>query len=127
MIVFDDLRADAGAVYREALAFLGVPDDGRSEFPRVNENKVHQSAALARLTQRPPTTLVAVARGVKRVTGLERLGLLERVRRRNRQVIRREEISPAFARELRAYFRDDVEELGELIGRDLSAWTTDPA
>lgn len=126
VIVFDDLRADAGAVYREALAFLGVPDDGRSEFPRVNENKVHQSAALARLTQRPPSTLVAVARGVKRVAGVERLGVLERVRRRNRQVTRREEISPAFARELRAHFRDDVEELGELIGRDLSAWTAGP-
>ena len=126
VIVFDDLRADTGAVYRDTLAFLGVPDDGRSEFPRVNENKVHQSAAVARLTQRPPSALVAVARGVKRATGVERLGVLDRVRRRNRQVTRREDISPAFARELRAHFRDDVEELGELIGRDLSSWTAEP-
>jgi hypothetical protein len=123
VLVFDDLRADTGAVYREALAFLGVPDDGRSEFPRVNENKVHQRAAVARLTQRPPAALVAVARGVKRVGRIERLGVLERVRRTNRQVTRREEISPAFAQELREHFRDDVAELGELIGRDLSAWT----
>ena len=54
VLVFDDLRADTGAVYRETLAFLGVPDDGRTEFPRVNENKVHQRAAVARFTQRPP-------------------------------------------------------------------------
>lgn len=123
VIVFDDLRRDAGAVYREALAFLGVPDDGRAEFPRVNENKVHGNAALARLTQRPPGPLVAVARGVKRVARVERLGVLDRVRRRNRLVTRREEISPAFAQELREFFRQDVAELGELIGRDLSAWT----
>jgi hypothetical protein len=123
VLVFDDLRADAGAVYRDALDFLGVPDDGRSEFPRVNENKVHQRAAVARLTQRPPAALVAVARGVKRVGGIERLGVLDRVRRTNRQVARREDISPAFAQELREYFREDVAELGELIGRDLSAWT----
>ncbi|WP_217913674.1 sulfotransferase [Miltoncostaea marina] len=123
VIVFDDLRRDAGAVYRETLAFLGVPDDGRDEFPRVNENKVHGNAALARLTQRPPGPLVAVARGVKRVAGVQRLGVLDRVRRRNRLVTRREEISPAFAQELREHFRQDVAELGELIGRDLSAWT----
>jgi len=123
VLVFDDLRADTGAVYRDTLEFLGVPDDGRSEFPRVNENKVHRTAAVARFTQRPPTALVAVARGVKRVTGVERLGVLDRVRRRNREVTRREEISPEFAQVLRDHFRDDVGELGELIGRDLGAWT----
>lgn len=123
VLVFDDLRADAGAVYRETLAFLGVPDDGRAEFPRVNENKVHRAAAVARFTQRPPSGLVALARGVKRVAGVERLGVLDRVRRRNRQVTRREEITPEFAQVLRDHFRDDVGELGELIGRDLSAWT----
>ncbi len=123
VLVFDDLRADTGAVYREALEFLGVPDDGRTEFPRVNENKVHQRAAVARFTQRPPSALVAVAKGVKRVARVERLGVLDRVRRSNRQVARRAEISPAFAEELKDHFRDDVRDLGELIGRDLSAWT----
>ena len=126
VLVFDDLRDDAGAVYRETLAFLGVPDDGRDEFPRVNENKVHQSGALARFTQRPPAPLVAMARGVKRVTGRERLGVLDRVRRTNRQVARRTDIPPALAQELRDRFRDDVRELGDLIGRDLSAWTDRP-
>ena len=123
VLVFDDLRADTGAVYRDTLAFLGVPDDGRTEFPRVNENKVHQSAAVARFTQRPPSALVSVARGVKRVTGVRRLGVLDRLRRGNRQVTRREEVSPEFAQVLRDHFRDDVAELGDLVGRDLSAWT----
>ena len=123
ILVFDDLRADTGAVYRDALSFLGVPDDGRTEFPRVNENKVHRAAAVARFTQRPPSALVTVARGVKRIAGVERLGVLDRVRRRNREVTRREEISPEFRQTLRDHFRDDVAELGELIGRDLSAWT----
>jgi hypothetical protein len=123
VIVFDDLRADTGAVYRETLEFLGVPDDGRTEFPRVNENKVHRAGAVARFTQRPPAALVTVSRGVKRVAGVERLGVLDRVRRRNREVTRRREVDPGFAQELREHFRDDVAELGALIGRDLSAWT----
>ena len=123
VLVFDDLRADTGAVYRDTLAFLEVPDDGRSEFPRVNENKVHRTGAVARFTQRPPSALVGVARGFKRVAGIERLGVLDRVRRRNREVTRRGEISPEFAHTLRDHFRDDVAELGELIGRDLGHWT----
>ena len=52
-IVFDDLRDDTGAVYRRTLEFLGLPDDGRADFPRVNENKVHRAEAVARFTQRP--------------------------------------------------------------------------
>ena len=121
-LVFDDLRADTGAVYRRTLEFLGLPDDGRAEFPRVNENKVHRAGAVARLTQRPPAALVGVARGVKRVTGVERLGVLDRVRRGNRQVTGRRELDPGLAEELRAYFADDVGELSELIGRDLDGW-----
>ncbi|MGD9695979.1 MAG: sulfotransferase domain-containing protein [Thermoleophilia bacterium] len=123
VIVFDDLRADTGGVYRQTLAFLGVPDDGRTDFPRVNENKVHQSGAVARFTQRPPGVLVAAARGVKRATGIRRLGVMTRLRRRNRQVVQRDGLSPELRRALADHFRDDVAELGELIGRDLSAWT----
>ena len=121
VVALDDLRADAGAVYRDVLAFLGVPDDGRAHFPRINENKVHRAGALARLTQRPPRVLVGAAGVVKRAARVERLGVLERVRRRNRDVRRREAIDPAFERELREHFRADVEELGALIGRDLAA------
>ena len=121
-LVFDDLREDTGAVYRRTLEFLGLPDDGRADFPRVNENKVHRAGAVARLTQRPPAALVGVARSVKRVAGVERLGVLERVRRGNRQVTRRRQIDPELAAELRDHFRDDVGELGELVGRDLSGW-----
>jgi Sulfotransferase family len=124
-LVFDDLREDAGAVYRRTLGFLGLPDDGRAHFPRVNENKVHRTGAVARLTQRPPAALVELAQGVKRVAGVERLGVLDRVRRSNRQVARRREIDPDLAAELRDHFRDDVGELGELIGRDLDGWVTE--
>jgi hypothetical protein len=123
VIVFDDLREDTAAVYRETLAFLGVPDDGRTSFPRINENKVHRDERLARLTQRPPRPLVAAAQGVKRIAGIERLGLLDRVRRRNREVTSRGDLSPAFVQELKDAFHDDVALLSELTGRDLLHWT----
>ncbi|MGI9538515.1 MAG: sulfotransferase [Miltoncostaeaceae bacterium] len=123
IIVFDDLRRDAGAVYADTLDFLGVPDDGRREFAPVNQNKTHRARWVAAITQRPPRPLVAAASGVKKGLRLERLGVLDRVRDRNRVVARRPAISQEFRNELAAHFRQDVEELSELLGRDLGAWT----
>lgn len=123
VIVFDDFRADPGAVYRETLAFLGVPDDGRTEFPRVNPNTVHRAPAVARLTQRPPRAAVAAARAFKRVTGVRKLGVMQRIRSRNRVEAERPPLPPAFTAELADFFRPDVARLSELIGRDLTHWT----
>ena len=122
VIVFDDLRSDARGVYTRALEFLGVEDDGRDSFPRVNANKAHRGGALARITQRPPASLVAAARGVKRVTGVERLGVLSRLRSSNRVEGERAAIDAELADELARAFADDIGLLGELIGRDLSHW-----
>lgn len=122
VIVFDDFRADAGAVYRETLDFLDVPDDGRQDFPRINENKMHRAETLARITQRPPRPLVHAATAVKRTLRVRKLGVLQRLRERNRVTAQRERISPGLERELKEYFRDDVARLGALLGRDLGHW-----
>jgi len=127
VVVFDDLRADPRRVYADALAFLGVPDDGRTEFPRVNANKAHRGGRVARLTQRPPRPLVKAVAGVKRAAGVERIGVLSRIRQGNRQAVDRPALRPEFAEELAGYFAEDVAMLAELIGRDLSAWGRSPA
>lgn len=123
VIVFDDFRADPGAVYRDTLEFLDVPDDGRSEFPRVNPNTVHRAPAVAKLTQRPPRAALTAARAVKRVTGIKQLGIMRRVRSRNRVEAEREPLPGWFLDELAVHFADDVAALSELIGRDLTHWT----
>ena len=123
VIVFDDFRADPAAVYRSTLDFLGVPDDGRTDFPRVNPNTVHRAAGVARLTQRPPKAALAAAKAVKKATGIKQLGILQRVRRRNRVEAERAPLAPEFVAEMADHFRDDVASLSELIGRDLSHWT----
>jgi hypothetical protein len=37
-IVFDDFACDPRKVYSEVLSFLGVPDDRRTEFPKINRH-----------------------------------------------------------------------------------------
>jgi Sulfotransferase domain len=122
VIPFDEFARDTRRVYTETLEFLGVPDDGRVDFPRVNANKQHRYGWLGRVSQRPPAPLVAAARGIKRVARVERLNVLPRIKERNRRVADRAQVDPAFRRMLAEHFRPDVEHLGRLIDRDLSHW-----
>jgi len=40
IILFDDFALNPEKVYREILSFLNLPDDGRKEFPRINERRM---------------------------------------------------------------------------------------
>lgn len=124
VVVVDDMRRDTGAVYREILHFLRVPNDGRQQFPRLNESKQHRFKAVGHLTNRAPGgSMSRLAEAAKRTTGLEpRHGWLGPIRRLNRVARPREPLSPTFAAELVDYFREDIGQLGELIGRDLTHW-----
>jgi len=48
-ILFDDFTASTKMVYEDVLSFLGIPSDGKSSFPRVNEGKVVESWRLGYL------------------------------------------------------------------------------
>jgi Sulfotransferase domain len=122
VITFDDFVRDTRRVYLETEQFLGVPDDARVDFPRVNANKQHRYGWLGRVTQRPPQPLVAAARTIKRAAGIERLNVIPRIKARNRRVADRAQVDPAFRRMLADHFRPDVEHLGALIDRDLTHW-----
>ncbi len=80
---FEDWIGDPRPAYRAVLDFLGLPDDGRTEFAAVNTAKHHRFAALSSLTQRPPGWALAAARAVRRLTGRSRLGLAAGLRALN--------------------------------------------
>ena len=44
VLLLEDYSADARGTYESVLAFLGVPSDHRSDFPKVNANKTHRRA-----------------------------------------------------------------------------------
>lgn len=114
-IVMDDLRSDPGNEYRRALAFLGLRDDGRTQFDVVNPSKRTLSPRLA----------VAVRQlGVlKRALGITRpLALEAAIREKNVRERPRDAISHLVIRDMKAYFAEDVGRLSELLGRDLSHW-----
>jgi hypothetical protein len=127
-ILFEDLARDTRAVYEDVLGFLGVPSDGRRRFPRVNESRRNRIGWLGRVLLNPPRQLVPFRRFALGTPILRRGWLLlRRLNTRNGLAhqaarIERRTLRPGFRRELVEEFRDDVERLSALIGRDLSHW-----
>lgn len=113
----DEMRAGPRELWLRLLDFLGVPDDGRDQFPALNEAK--SVPALLRIATR-------LVFDLKRKTGFSKygFGLLNRL---NRSMARKRRVAVpgAFRAELVDYFREDIQLLARVTGRDFSAWLAD--
>ena len=132
--VFDDYVADPAAQYRRMLAFLGLEDDGRTDFSRHRESRGVKIPALQRLLQRPPRAAVSLlgSEAYQRRTGIKQgdlssraktvLNLRKRLLNWNKAPAPKIVLPEALKDEMRAMYREDVRKLSELLGRDLSHW-----
>lgn len=123
-ILLDDLQVSAAHVYHEILDFLGLRDDGRKDFPRVNEAKTVRfwmvAYLMARFARHPRSRIIL--RALKRLN-IESIEWIRVLYRRN--AVRRSApttLQPEFRQKLVLAFRQDVSLLGKLIGRDLCMW-----
>ena len=132
IIVYDDFKRSPRAVYEGVLLFLGLPPDGRTEFPPVNERKSFKYGWIARFLQSPPRFMQKTRKRLKRsyylrgsLLGRMTYRVLEWSRQFNSRKTGRSELSPEFAAELAEAFRDDVQLLSSILQRDLSHWLAD--
>ena len=121
VVLFDDFVADTRKVYEETLSFLNLPSDRRSHFEPVNESKELKVFLLQRLFAILANSLrlIRARSGLKLGLGL---GIFPRLFFINSRIAKRIPLSPVLKEELRAYFRQDVQKLSRLIGRDLGYW-----
>ena len=110
--VFDDFKKDPLATYRRVLEHLGLPDDGRSQFPVVNDRKQHKSVLLSRV-------LLSLGTWRQRFIGGTSLGIINRIIRRKPAPIR---MSVEFKAELLEAFEPQIAKLENILARDLSDW-----
>jgi hypothetical protein len=122
VILFDDLVRDARSVYLDVLEFLGVEDDGKSVFPKVNASKKVRSLFLHTVSQKPPECLVRLLVRIKSMLGMERLGITSRIRGWNVVHESRQPLSTAMRKVVLDEYSDDIDRLALLINRDLSHW-----
>jgi len=123
VIHFRDWIADPRSIYLEILEFLGLDDDGRTEFLPINQGMTYRSRHLARFTLYPPRMVRKAVQLAKKLTGP--LGrLFERTARKaglQTTIGYRQEISPELRDEIRRYYAEDNRLLEERLG---SARTT---
>ncbi len=126
VIFYEDFCADPRRVYLEVLEFLGLPDDGRREFPRVNAPRIVRWPRLQ-------TTLAFADRAVTRMRGIlgvsRPFGIRMRLLRWNSRPAETAApaLRPTFEQELLSYFAGDIRLLARTTGRDLSHWLRPPA
>jgi hypothetical protein len=115
--LYEDLRERPEAVLADIFRFLGV-DEGFEPDTSVRHNVsgVPRSRALYDLVNRP-NRVKAAAKAVLPAAWRKRLS--SGVRRRN---LEKPPLPPEVRRELVEGYREDVEKLQGLIGRDLSGW-----
>jgi hypothetical protein len=121
-VFFDEFVRAPLEQYNDILDFIGIPYDGRTEFPKVNEGVVWKNRALGRLMLKAWPIVISM---------LTRTGLIGAVRRRdvwmflwklNTAREERIDIDPAFRRRLVDVFRDDIALLSAATGRNLDHW-----
>jgi hypothetical protein len=119
VMLWDDLRRDGASVVRGALDFLGVDSSLAAAPPTANENKRVRSPMLQRLIFAPRLLLPLAP-------FLRRFPLVRAIRTRmlamNSEAQPRAPMDPALRRQLLDEFAPEIERLGRLVGRDLSAW-----
>jgi hypothetical protein len=118
--LLDDLKDSAARVYQDALTFLGLPNDGRTEFPRVNASKRNRLQRLAwvqsLLVRSLPRPCIEAGKRIG-------LGKLNRsITEMNCTTHRPEPPTDEFRRHLTEEFYNDVCELESILERKLDHW-----
>ena len=114
---FDDWRRDPRSTYVELMRFLGLEDDGRTDFGRINEARTSRWKFLRLLLRRPPPPVAALYRRVRRLTGFDAAPLGRVLMRLNSQRGYRVQISDSLRQEIEQLYAEDDERLQRGIWR----------
>jgi hypothetical protein len=111
---FGDWTSDPRSTYGEILDFLGVPDDGRTDFPRINQARFHKNPALGKFLFRPPR-FVEFGKGVlKKALGVETLGIADAIAKVNLERGYRAGQPGNLAGEIERYYVEEGQDLSRI-------------
>lgn len=118
VIIYDDFKADTARVYRDTLLFLGVDPDFELDMKVVNPNKYLRNLVFQNFLMQPPTWLMDIG---KKMLPVAR-PIYWKLRNMNTVYQQRPPLDPALKARLQQEFLSEVEQLSELLGRDLTHW-----
>ena len=120
VVIFDDFIRSTQHAYRDTLKFLDVDPEFQPDFRKVNTNRDMRSRALHAYLRDPPAFILALVKAVIPLQSRYRLG--KGIVRLNSKPAPRPPMKPALKRKLQEEFLPEVEQLSELLGRDLTHW-----
>jgi len=122
VILFDDFKKSNRESYLEVLEFLELDDDGRVEFPRINDSKKAKSKFLNKIINRPPSFTQPIARFLRKILNKPRLGIRSSLSKLNRAKTVNQSLNEDMKLKLNKEYRNDIIKLQKIINRDLSIW-----
>ena len=122
IFLFDELAADTARVYRDILEFLGVDPEHEIEFAVHNPRRSYRSTLLKSWMLKTPKALVRPVLRVKEALGVRELGVFKTLEKLNKAPVEKRPLSREVKEEIIEAYRDEVQKLSVLIGRDLSHW-----
>jgi len=125
VVILDDVKENPRREYLRALEFLGVPHNGRQDFPVHNPARQWRSNKLGRAI-RFLGQQVARAKHVSRVLPRRSLGVMRRFYQINTRQRSRPPLPPDLRAEMEAFFEADLKRLEVLLGRQFPAWRQGP-
>ena len=127
VIIYDDFHANTGAVYARTLEFLDVaPNPVDIDFKVINGNKYARNSALQAVLNEPllRSTAIALRPWLPRAVFAGLRNVEARVQRSATRFEKRPPLAPELQARLKREFAPEVERLSELLGRDLTHWST---
>ena len=118
VVRFNEWVADPRPTYLEIIDFLGLDDDGRSEFPPINQGLTYRSRRVVRFISHPPDVARKFVRLLKRITGVPAQTAIRVARKMVRLLSApgyKKQISAELRDEIRRYYAEDNRMLDERL------------
>jgi hypothetical protein len=121
-ILYDDFVKSPRHAYDEVLTFLGVSPHHECRFEVIHANRRARSTIIHDLVRHPPKLVRGLLRTIIPLSGRRKIGSY--LNALNIEVVVRSALDQPFKERLALEFAREVRDLGSLIDRDLSKWTS---
>jgi hypothetical protein len=122
VVFFDEFVKAPLQHYKDILEFIGLPYDGRTEFPKVNEGGQWKSRVVGKIMLKTWPLFIKVANRMHLTGALRGPRFWMFLWGLNSARGERVEMDPSFRARLIEVFRDDIQLLSTATGRNLAHW-----
>lgn len=126
IILFDDLKSDVSAVYRQTLLFLDVDATFQPDFAPVNEHRTARLPLIRQMKARAPGWYRLLQKAGRQFVSSDlRQVVNAQIDQISLSDAPRPPMNPATRQQLQREFLPEMEQLSQMLNRDLTHWCRD--